>query len=262
MFAAAVALVLATIAAGALSVLAYQRTEDAKTDQGADPSATPSKKPSGQGNASPDSPGATSLALPAEGKLSVLLLGDEIMSGVGASAIEARPYNLLVEAIGFDRVEALGGGPELSVKDTGDIEDLTADSAPHDLIVIEIGTEDMPTLEPSEFADPYEDAIAVARESSPDGALVCVGVWASSKSAKPYDAIIRSACNEEDGIFVKVSDIYDRDSSRGPKGRDGLVDRQATEGTIGDGTLPNDTGYASLAKRVGSAVEVEIDATP
>ena len=245
--AAAIGVVLATVAAVALSVFVYQRTRDGNVDEAADSTPSPSstKSPSKDPSKDPTKPspeaGPSSVPLPAEGELSVLLLGDEIMSGVGASAVETRPYNLVTDAIGFQRIVDLIG-PELSVGDTGVIEEATQDAAPYDLVVLQLGTEDMADVAPDEFTDAYQLLTEEARASSPKGALVCLGVWAGPGDADAYDKSIEASCVEAGGVYIDVSGIYKRADSRGPVGRDGLIDRDGAEGTIKD---------ASSAERPG-----------
>lgn len=176
------------------------------------------------------------------GDTRIVFAGDSLTYGLYASS-EDRGYRELVvaELSRTVAVQQSRGGQ------TGNTAGAVADSitaAPDTTdIVLAVGTNDVWKTPPETFASDYDDLMQVTHGRAPDARLVCLGVWQNADGARAYDAVVRSQCDDAEGVFVPITDLFDDPANRGPAGR-------VVFGGVSDDFHPNDAGYRSIADRI------------
>jgi lysophospholipase L1-like esterase len=176
--------------------------------------------------------------------LSVLFAGDSLTVGRDASSVETSFRGLVTKKL-------TAGGLVEPVR-IGDSGKTVAEVKPEmdvvqgasDIVVVELGTNDVYETSPSVFADNYPAFLAQARKSSPKAALICVGVWQSSPTGAAMDAVIDSACQQAGGRFVSLSLIHANPPMRSSPGVPHFA------GGKTDGAHPNDLGHSEIATAV------------
>jgi lysophospholipase L1-like esterase len=181
----------------------------------------------------------------------VAFVGDAISVGVGASTREKSWVPAVVGALGAKSEPSVSAIPGARTARLA-----AGISVPSDarLVIIEAGTDDSgATKTPiADFRKNYAALISKVRTAAPDAAILCLGVWQKAADASAYDRIIQSECEQADGTFRVLHDIYDGAGTRGPAGRPIF-----TKGTKSDAILPNDEGYRRIAARAVEAVRVQ-----
>lgn len=119
-----------------------------------------------------------------------------------------------------------------------------------DLIVVELGTNDLGKTQPAEFARTYNRLLDTALAASPGAPLVCAGAWSGPNVVGAIDSAISTACSAHDGVFVSLSGPFDDARNRGPGGR------PAANGFVTDEFHPNDAGHAAIAGWLLSRIAV------
>lgn len=199
--------------------------------------ASPTPSASAPSRAAPTT-AALSLALPkpAGQALNVAIVGDDLAVGRYASSPDSRYRQLMLTALrnrGPVNLEVAyptgSGGPS------------TAKTAPSDLdlMVVELGTDDMTSGTLALFTAGYDAYLVAVRAASPKAALICAGTW--SHTGQAYDVVIEHACGFEGGRFVSLAALYGVASNRGPAGVTGFY------GTSDD-SAPNDAGHRAIAE--------------
>jgi acyl-CoA thioesterase I len=117
------------------------------------------------------------------------------------------------------------------------------------LYVVELGTNDAPRVNYRELRTQYDTLLDRIRASSPDAALVCVGLWRPKKNADTFDTIIKDLCEVRGGVFVRISDLAANDSLKGPAGVPAF-------GGLSDSFHPNDLGHKLIADRILDVVRL------
>lgn len=175
--------------------------------------------------------------------LRVSFVGDSIDAGFYASD----------ESLGFHGLvvgEWRKGGPVADYPMTHMIGGTAGDAlrnpeypADQQLYVVELGTNDATRVNYREFRTQYDTLLDRIRSSSPDAALVCVGLWRPKKYADTFDTIIKDLCEVRGGVFVSISDLAANDSLKGPPGLPAF-------GGLSDSFHPNDQGHKLIADRI------------
>lgn len=194
----------------------------------------------------PDEKSEPFLEWPDKGPLEVVFAGDSLTYGLYASE-ESKGYRpqVVAELEEEGNVEWSRGGQSGNKVET--VTDSISFPKSSDLIVLELGTNDVWETDVDVFARQYEDLVAKAEKAAPDAALVCLGVWSNVDGGRNYDPLIKEPCVEAGGKFIPLHPLYEEGSNRGPAGRD-------TFGGVSDDFHPNDDGYAAIAEKVLEAL--------
>jgi len=182
---------------------------------------------------------ATPLVRPTDRDIGVVFAGDSLTYGLFASAEEKGYRPQVVAALEKDGpVEWSRGGQ------TGNKIQAVSDSitfpATTDLVILELGTNDVWKTAQADIPAQYDALIAKAKASAPNVKIVCVGVWSDVDGRRNYDAPIQKSCESAGGAFLSLADIYDAEGTKGPAGKESF-------GGVSDNFHPNDTGYRAIA---------------
>lgn len=116
------------------------------------------------------------------------------------------------------------------------------------LMVVELGTNDIVHMNPDSFRTSYQELINYLLESSPDAQLVCLGPWRSAKdnfgygSTPAYESVIQNICKTNTyntAIYLDLSSLYAN---------------PAYHNTTGDTFHPNNLGSQAIANEIVNAV--------
>jgi hypothetical protein len=183
------------------------------------------------------SPSAAPLSLSTNGSgvLRLSIVGDTLATGRYASG----PTNRF-RALALSALEARGPVAVQEATPTSASGPSTAVTVPGslNLVILELGTDDMARTTATEFAADYGHLVDSIRASSPKAALVCAGTWSANGQA--YDAVIQRDCVHADGRFVSLRALYADPANRGPAGVAGYYG-------LSDDRAPNDAGHRAIA---------------
>lgn len=182
----------------------------------------------------------------ADGGITAVFLGDSLTYGLFASREEAGYRPQVVAALGsVAPVTATRAGQTgNTVATVSASASIPADAG---LVVLALGTNDVWNTPVKDFTAQYEELVQKVRTSAPNATLVCVGVWANPDGARNYDPPISKLCRAAEGRYVKISDLFEQEGTRGPAGVESF-------GGTSDAFHPNDSGYAAIAQRVKEAL--------
>jgi acyl-CoA thioesterase I len=185
---------------------------------------------------------ANPLALPAASPLKVAIVGDSIAAGRYASVPDKRFRALVLAALS-------ARGPvspiEPAVTGTSPMSTAVAVQSGANLVVLEVGTDDMRVERVSDFQTAFGALVAQVRSASPKAELVCAGTWSATGGL--YDAVIQRACTGPNSRYVPLQALYDTPAFHGPAGK-------ATFSGPADGIAPNDAGHRAIAAALLGAV--------
>ena len=85
-----------------------------------------------------------------------------------------------------------------------------------DLVVLELGTDDMHVASVTDFEMAFGALVASIQADSPNADLVCAGTWSATGGL--YDAIIQRDCTAAKGRYVSLQALYDTPAYHGPAG--------------------------------------------
>ena len=116
-----------------------------------------------------------------------------------------------------------------------------------DLLVVELGTNDMTHMSAAQFQVNYQALISYLLAGSPNTLLVCLGPWRGATdnfgfdSEPAYAAVIQSVCQTSSAgaLYVDLSALYAN---------------PAYHATSGDTFHPNDAGAQAIADAIVNAV--------
>lgn len=193
--------------------------------------------------------GNDALLQPAE-PLRVLLAGDSITIGYYATTTDESFASLLLDEwsaaaeVELTRVEEAGAR---AWRITRGVEQLAAsDPFDVDVVVLEVGANDVGKTTVREYAADYRELVAAAERGTPR-LVVCLGPWNDAARTAAYDRVVGRVCDGDGRVHVPLSDLYDTPGMRGPAGA-------ATELSPRDDFHPNDDGHAAIARRVAAVV--------
>ncbi|WP_213816168.1 SGNH/GDSL hydrolase family protein [Glaciihabitans sp. dw_435] len=179
--------------------------------------------------------------------LKVLFIGDSLTGSLYAST-EANGFRpLMVKAMKET-------GPVVAVEghrnggDTADVSELENLGTDQDLAVVELGTNDYNVTTIEDFTTDYRAILAQIVASSPNVKLLCVGSWQQPDRGAPYDAVIKSECETQGGVYRSLQTLQTKEALRGPAGKTGVY------GGTSDDFHPNDDGYAAIAELLVGAI--------
>ena len=117
------------------------------------------------------------------------------------------------------------------------------------LVVLELGNTDyyVEQTATAELERAYGALIAGIRETNPQAALVCLGLWGKEADVAEYDAVIRRECRSEDGEFLRLSDIFQASGMRNAP--------DADKPDV-DTFHPNDAGHLVISDRILASLRV------
>ncbi len=239
------AAVVAIVALAAVNVIFWTRGSDGKSSKSSfSQQATVSPLPSA--TAPPIHVTAHPLTLPSGRTLQVSIVGDTIATGRYASSPDKRFRSLVLAAL-----TARGPVSADEASRTGTSSLSTAVSVPPnmDLVVLELGTDDMRAASVTDFATAYGALVSSVLASSPQAALVCAGTWSATGGL--YDEVIQRDCTMAKGRYVSLQALYDTPAYHGPAGVTGYYG-------ISDGLSPNDDGHRAIASALLAAVGVKL----
>jgi lysophospholipase L1-like esterase len=124
------------------------------------------------------------------------------------------------------------------------------DAGNHDLLVVELGTNDVYKSTPERFQTDYPKYLDAVRAASPQAALVCAGVWKRSPVQLAMDSTIETECTKRGGRFVPLSAFYGEAQYMSKPGI------PHWDGAKTDGNHPNDAGHRKIADALLAAVSV------
>lgn len=187
-------------------------------------------------------PAEAALERPEGRPLKVVIAGDSLTFGLYASTEDKGWRPLTVAALSED-------GP-VKVSDAGEDGDKAATvldsidpALDTDLIVLEIGTNDLYKTPDERFSGQYAALVEKVTAAAPDAVLLCLGVWHNVDANRNFDPMIERPCTEAGGRFVPLFDLYDDPANRGPAGRPAF-------GGTSDDFHPNDAGHSAISARV------------
>jgi lysophospholipase L1-like esterase len=180
--------------------------------------------------------------------LRLLVAGDSIVDGYYATTPE-RGFTALLEAsLAQVRdltsvVVAVSGARGFRV--AAQVETATVGEDPFDVVVLEVGANDVGKSSLREWRDGYTRLLDAVAATSPDARVVCLGPWIAKGPTQPYLAVVRRLCVGQ--VVLGLGDLYGRPGLRGPAGT-------ATWLGASDLFHPNDRGHGAIADRVLDAV--------
>lgn len=129
--------------------------------------------------------------------------------------------------------------------------EISGDAGGHDLLVVELGTNDVYKSTPDAFSVDYPKFLDAVRKESPKAALVCAGVWKSgSPAGLSIDQVIEVECEQRGGRFVPLAAYYADPANQSKPGV------THWDGGVTDGNHPNDAGHRKIADALLSLVTV------
>ncbi|HEX4432109.1 MAG TPA: hypothetical protein VHZ96_22755 [Frankiaceae bacterium] len=201
-------------------------------------------RPSASATATPAA--VNPLNLPSGRALLTTIVGDTIATGHFASSPDARFRTLVLGALA-------ARGPvspaEATRTGTSDLSTAVAVPANVDLVILELGTDDMRVESVSDFGMAFGALIASVHADSPNAALVCAGTWSATGGL--YDQVIQRDCLAAKGRYVSLQALYDTPAYHDPAGGNGYYG-------ISDGLAPNDAGHRAIAAALLGAVGVKL----
>lgn len=177
------------------------------------------------------------------GPIRVLFAGDSLTAG----------------AFAFSGKESFRGIVTSTLEEGGDVEATrigdsgltTAEVFPqvasagegYNLVIVELGTNDVTRSTPRAFADDYRRFLDAIRDHSPDAVLLCTGIWgADSSQVRGMDVAVQRECTARGGGYVPLSSIYQDEGNRGPAGT-----LRPSDGVKLDDFHPNNAGHTAIA---------------
>lgn len=181
--------------------------------------------------------------------LRVTYIGDSLDAGLYATERRLGFHPLMVEAwraggpVSDTPLNSLGGTAERALGNS----DLPTGQQ---LVIVELGTNDVTRTEHQVFRRDYEQLIDRLRAASPDADLLCVGPWRPREAARRFEVIIKDLCEGRGGVFRSISDLAENPDLKGPEG-------EMTDFGPSDSFHPNDLGHRAIADRLLGAVTVD-----
>lgn len=192
---------------------------------------------------------------PNDGVIDYLLVGDSIANG-GAATVPERSFRELVAS----QLAKRGPVETVLAGKAGQGVDLIAPQAlaaggGFDVIVVEVGTNDVKSSEPTAeevvaFTKSYNSLVASLRDRSPSAALVCLGPWRAASVGAGFEAAVEAACVAQGGKYRPLSQHYTVKENRW---REGVM----PDGTPTDNFHPSDDGHADIASEVLGALRLD-----
>lgn len=190
-------------------------------------------------NAAPAQP---TLTRPTDRPLQVMFVGDSLTRGSYATS-ESLTFPALVtaglEAGGEVATETVGRSGVMASEVMS--EQLVADTAPADLVVVELGTNDVSRSTAQRFAVDFPALLDQIRERSPRALLLCAGPWEFPERAAPFEQVAQSACTQRGGLYVPLARLFADSSLHAAEGD------EAAGGIAADDFHPNDAGHRAIA---------------
>jgi lysophospholipase L1-like esterase len=132
------------------------------------------------------------------------------------------------------------------------LSDLLGQPAPDGagLIVVEFGTKEAYAGALPMFTSNYSTYLDELTTASPKAAIVCLGTWTYSTLGGAFDAAIKTACTQHDGIYIKLADLY---TAVGNPYR-ATLGSSWSGGKVPDAVHANDAGNRSVSDRIVAAL--------
>lgn len=190
------------------------------------------------------------LQRPPSRPLNVLFAGDSITVGRDASS-EATSFRGLITAnlkTGGPAKPTRIGNSSLTVSQV--LPEAQKLSDTYDILVVELGTNDVYKNDPVGFSKEYPAFLDTLRKTSPDGRLVCAGAWQANEVSAQLDDIISRECDARGGRFVTLRDIYSTPGNLSVPGQ------PSWDSGVTDGKHPSDKGHSAVAARILSMIAI------
>ena len=187
--------------------------------------------------------------LPAEAPvLRVLVAGDSLTEGYYASDPDRGFATQVVDALAeVNEVTpvVIGVGGARAFRVAAEVEETIVGEDPFDVVVLEVGANDVGTSTLPEWTDGYTRLLAAVATTSPNAEVVCLGPWSAQRASERFETVLQRLC--EDQTYLPLSDLFASPGLRGPAG---------TETPLGtsDAFHPNDRGHAAIADGVLAAI--------
>jgi acyl-CoA thioesterase-1 len=118
-----------------------------------------------------------------------------------------------------------------------------------DLIVVELGTNDVKRHTGASFAATYRSLLRRLAQESPRAVLLCLEPWGPQAPVAAYSATIERLCREAGGKAASISGIYSTAANRAKAGVPFF------DGTSHDDFHPDDQGHAAIAHLLVSMIQ-------
>jgi acyl-CoA thioesterase-1 len=115
-----------------------------------------------------------------------------------------------------------------------------------DVIVVELGTNDVGVTPVREFKEKYEKFLAEIRQRNPEATLLCLGVWRDSQSTA-FDSSILQAAKAANGYFLPLDTVYRNVAYHAQS-------RVQTPWGLSDAFHPSDEGHRVIAENIIAAL--------
>ena len=191
--------------------------------------------------ATPPGPRPIAVEWPVGRPLEVLFAGDSITTGSYTTSEGTAFRNVVTDALSAAGPVAPSTAGAFALTTQQVLPDVLDDDNAYDLVVVELGTNDVLDTDLPTFRHQYPAFLSAVRERSPDAVLLCAGVWEDGVPSVVFDVVIRTACEQADGRFVALKPLYDDPANRGPAGE------LRYDGAVSDDFHPNDAGHAAIA---------------
>ncbi|MEO5317577.1 SGNH/GDSL hydrolase family protein [Arthrobacter sp. CC3] len=184
---------------------------------------------------------------PSKSPLRVLFAGDSLTAGYATTAPALAFRELVAAELGKTGAVAqtVAGKPGQTTAEAAP--EVAAAGADFNLVVVELGTNDVIKSNPATFTTDYKALLASIRAKSPTAPMVCLGGWNSAAKAKAFDAVIESECTAAGGKYRVLSGKFVVEANRWANGL-------LPNGTKADNFHPSDKGHAVIAQQVMSAI--------
>ena len=123
------------------------------------------------------------------------------------------------------------------------IKDTTTIPVGTGVVILEIGTNDVPRTSIEQISADYDAVMTKIRIAASKATIICRGAWWDSSGRAIFDPVIRDSCAKRGATFLSLGSIYDMSANRGPAGA-------AVYDGIRDNFHPNDRGHRLIAAAI------------
>jgi len=174
---------------------------------------------------------------------SVLYVGDSLTAGYYATLLATAYRSLLDDALGLT-------GTYVGTTDgtTAGVSLSSVTAAAAELVVIELGTNDLLSRSAAEFQADLQAVADAALEGNGAARLIFCTLWNRDESGAAYDAAVRAVARSCGGSVVDLAAISADSSTYLPSG-------VSTINGDSDGWHPNDLGHARIAAAIAAQLK-------
>lgn len=188
------------------------------------------------------------VAFPASRPLRLLVIGDSISDGAYTTSAGKQYRSILKAAL------ARHGDVEMTTvavpgSTTGGMLSRVPGQS-YDLIVTELGTNDVQKTRVADFTRNYRALLKSLLTESPQAGLVCLGPWGTPAATEQSSAVVKQLCEQNKGQFRDLATFY-------INGKNRWVDEVMPNGRKVDNFHPNDRGHSLIAEAALDALRFD-----